>query len=65
MNNEDYDLPPDPFASTPIEMREWCYNEIKEHVTYYDVEYPDNFRYADIGEPDQLEAYEEIRLGGC
>jgi hypothetical protein len=65
MDDEDVYLPPNPYASMPKEIREWCYNEIKDYVTYYDVEYPDNFRYADIGEPDQLEAYEEARLSGC
>jgi hypothetical protein len=65
VSDEDDDLPLSPFAAVPKEIFEWANNEIKDHIEYYDIRYTDNFRMADIGEPDQLEAYEKTRLDGC
>jgi len=65
MDDEDDDLPPNPYANVSKEIFEWANNEISDHIKYYDYCYTDNYRMADIGEPDQLEAYEEARLSGC
>lgn len=55
-----------PRSMTP-EIRQWCQDQIeayiKENEWYHDC--PDNFRYAEIGNEEQLAWYEDVRKTGC
>lgn len=53
----------DNYIST--EIKEWILSEIEKDVESSGVEFDDNYRVSEIGNPEQEELYKSILYKGC
>ena len=49
----------------PEEIREWAFTSIEDEIVRNGDDYCDNYRCAEVGDPDQEQRFSEIERSGC